>query len=139
MKVSDAMARTISTVSPTDSIERAAQLMKQEDSGFLPVCQDDRLIGVITDRDIVIRGIAGQADLRHAPVAQFMSAEAHSIQRDAELDDAARIMNEHEIRRLPVVEDGGRVVGVLSHGNLVQAMQSDGAADVATLGVTRGA
>jgi CBS domain-containing protein len=67
-----------------------------------------------------------------------MSTEVLTVDGDAELDEAARLMEQHEVRRLPVVKEG-RLIGVLSHGNLVQATRSEGAGDRATLGVTRGA
>jgi CBS domain-containing protein len=133
------MAHTISTARPGDPIQRVAQLMKQEDAGFMPIVDDGgRLVGVITDRDIVLRCIAEGHDVLRETAEHCMSTSPVTVDADAEIENAARIMSEHEIRRLPVVE-GGRLTGVLSHGNLVQAMQSEGPADMATLGVTRGA
>jgi CBS domain-containing protein len=139
MKVREAMARTISTAGPQDTIQHVAQLMKKEDAGFIPIVQDGSLIGVITDRDIVLRCIAdAKSDILKDPVSACMSKDVVSVSPDADLEEAARLMNQKEIRRLPVVE-GNKVVGVLSHGNLVQAAHSEGPADTATLGVTRGA
>jgi len=138
MKVQDAMAKTISTARPDDSLKRVAQLMKQEDSGFIPVANGDQLLGVITDRDIVIRCIAEKDDLTGIRAQDCMSKNVSTIEADAELDEAAGIMEQNEIRRLAVTK-GGKLVGILSHGNLVQATHSDGAGDKATLGVTRGA
>jgi CBS domain-containing protein len=133
------MAHTISTAGPGDSIQRVAQLMKQEDAGFMPIVDDGgRLVGVITDRDIVLRCIAEGHDVLRETAEHCMSSSPVTVEADSEIENAARIMSEHEVRRLPVIE-GGRLVGVLSHGNLVQAMHSEGPADTATLGVTRGA
>jgi len=139
MKVRDAMAKTISTVSPSDTVGRVAQLMKKEDAGFIPVCDGDRLVGVVTDRDLVVRCLAeGHSAPFDEPVAQVMSQGAHTIDAGEDLATAAEIMDRQEIRRLAVV-DGGRLVGVLSHGNLVQATRGEAPADRATVGVTRGA
>ena len=138
MKVQDAMASTISTARPDDSLKRVAQLMKQEDAGFMPITDGDRLVGVVTDRDIVIRCIAEKDDLTGVRAQDCMSTSVSTVEADADLEEAARIMNENEIRRLAVTRDG-KLVGVLSHGNLVQATRSEGAGDKATLGVTRGA
>jgi CBS domain-containing protein len=139
MKVEDAMAHSISTATPEDSLRRVAELMKKEDAGFIPICEGDSLVGVVTDRDIVIRGLAeGATDLANQPAKRYMSTDVVTVEASAELDEAARLMEQHEIRRLPVTE-GGKVVGVLSHGNLVQAFKSEGSADRATLGVTKGA
>jgi CBS domain-containing protein len=133
------MAKTISTASPRDTLRTVAELMKREDAGFMPICEGKSLVGVITDRDIVLRGLAGgdgfSAD---QPAERYMSRDIATISPDAGLEEAAHLMNQREIRRLPVVQNG-QIVGVLSHGNLVQAMHSEGPADEATLGVTRGA
>jgi CBS domain-containing protein len=112
--------------------------MKREDAGFIPVCEGNALMGVITDRDIVLRGIADGAGGLDEPAERIMTRDPATIEAGASLDDAASLMEQREIRRLPVV-DGGRLVGILSHGNIVQATRSEGPADRATLGVTRGA
>ena len=139
MKVREAMARTISTATPKDTLQTVAGLMKKEDAGFIPICEDNKVVGVITDRDIVIRSIAeGHPDILNEPAERSMSRDVATIEADAELEEAARVMEGREVRRLAVM-DKGELVGVLSHGNLVQAMKSQGAADRATLGVTKGA
>ena len=139
MKVRDAMAQTISTAKPGDSIQRVAQLMKKEDAGFIPVVEGDSLLGVITDRDIVLRCIAeGNGDVLEQKVDSYMSKNVATVEAQADIEEAAKIMERQEIRRLAVV-DNGRLVGILSHGNLVQATESEGAGDRATLGVTKGA
>ena len=140
MKVRDAMAETIRTAAPDDRIADAARGMREEDAGFLPVVDDGRLVGVLTDRDIVVRCIAdGSVDPRSASVAQVMSTDVHTIAPEDDLDVAGERMADGEVRRLPVVEDGGRLVGILSHGNLVQATGGRGPAWEATTGVTQGA
>ncbi|MPZ48502.1 MAG: CBS domain-containing protein [Dehalococcoidia bacterium] len=139
MQVREAMAKTISIATPRDSLRRIAELMKMEDAGFIPVCEGDNVVGVITDRDIVIRGLSnGQGDIANEPAERFMSRNVATVQADANLEEAAMIMEQREVRRLPVLENG-RLAGILSHGNLVQATRSDGPGDKATLGVTRGA
>jgi CBS domain-containing protein len=138
MKVRDAMAQTISTARPDDTLQHVAQLMKEEDAGFIPIVEGDRLLGVVTDRDIVVRCVAEGHDVRSERADHCMTPSPVTISADADLTEAARLMDENQVRRLPVVE-GDRLVGILSHGNLVQATGSDGAADRATLGVTRGA
>jgi CBS domain-containing protein len=139
MQVQNAMSRAVRVASPQDPIRRVAQLMKEEDAGFIPICEDDTLLGVITDRDIVIRCIAdGHQDLLNEPVDHCMTRAPIRIDATASLEDAAVLMDAHEVRRLAVVQDG-RLVGVLSHGNLIQATGSDGPADMASIAVTRGA
>ena len=139
LKVRDAMATTIGVASSTDTVTRAAELMREEGAGFIPVCDGDRLVGVVTDRDIVVRCIAeGHGDPAAETVEHVITQYPLTIAPDADLDAAAELMGRAQVRRLAVVDDG-RLVGVLSHGNLVQATQGDGAAAQLTLGVTRGA
>ena len=139
MKVKEAMAMSVSTAEPKDSLKKVAELMKKEDAGFIPIVGGDALLGVITDRDIVIRCLAeGHGDVINETVEHLMTKNVTTIEAEADLDEAAKLMERDEIRRLVVVEKG-KLVGVLSHGNLVQAMGSEGAADRATLGVTEGA
>ena len=138
MKVRDAMAKTVSSAMKSDRVIDIARKMKQEDAGFIPVVENGgTMVGVITDRDIVIRCIAEGHDPRSETAEHLMSREVTIISPDDDLDEAARKMEREEIRRLPVAEKG-RLVGVLSHGNLVQATKNKTAEKV-TEGVTRGA
>ncbi len=137
MKVRDGMARIVHRARKTDKVGDIARTMKQEDIGFMPVVDGEVLIGVITDRDIVVSCIAEGHDPRGETAEHLMKREVTTIGPDEELEDAGRMMEREEIRRLPVVENG-RLVGVLSHGNLVQATKNK-IAERATEGVTRGA
>jgi CBS domain-containing protein len=138
MKVRDAMAKTVSSARKSDKVVDVAQKMKQEDAGFIPVVENGgTLIGVITDRDIVIRCIAEGHDPRSETAEHLMSRQVTIIAPDDDIEQAAKMMERDEIRRLPVAEKG-RLVGVLSHGNLVQATKNKTAEKV-TEGVTRGA
>ena len=138
MKVRDAMAKTVSSARKSDKVIDVAKKMKQEDAGFIPVLENGgTLIGVITDRDIVIRCIAEGHDPRSETAEHLMSRQVTIISPDDDIEQAAKIMEREEIRRLPVAENG-RLVGVLSHGNLVQATK-DKTAEKVTEGVTRGA
>ncbi|TME80258.1 MAG: CBS domain-containing protein [Chloroflexi bacterium] len=138
MKVRDAMAKTVSSAMKSDRVIDIARKMKQEDAGFIPVVENGgTMVGVITDRDIVIRCIAEGHDPRNESAEHVMSREVTIIGPDDDIEQAARMMEREEIRRLPVAENG-RLVGVLSHGNLVQATKNK-TAEKATEGVTRGA
>ena len=139
MKVREAMAKTISSATPDSTVQEVAEMMKKEDSGFVPVVEGERLVGVVTDRDIVIRCLAERhRNCLEEAIDHIMSRNVHTIEPDRDISEAADMMQGDEIRRLAVTE-GGRLVGVLSHGNLVQAMQGEGPAKEATKGVTRGA
>jgi CBS domain-containing protein len=139
MKVREAMAKTISTASPTDTVRQVAELMKEEDCGFVPVVEEGHLVGVVTDRDIVVRCLAdGHDDLGNEMATEVMSTKVVTVGPEDDIKEAAHRMATAEVRRLPVVVDG-YVVGVLSLGNLIQATQDAGPAVEAVLGVTHGA
>jgi len=93
--------------------------MKREDCGSLPVVTDGRLVGIVTDRDLVMRGIAGGKDLAHLAVSEIMTAGPITVAPDATTDDASKLMSDKQIRRLPVV-DKGRLVGMLAIGQLAR-------------------
>jgi len=138
VKVREAMAKTVTSAKKSDKVIDVAKKMKQQDAGFMPVLENGgTVIGVITDRDIVIRCIAEGHDPRGETAEHLMSRQVTIIAPDDDIEEAGRAMQREAIRRLPVAENG-RLVGVLSHGNLVQATKNKMAEKV-TEGVTRGA
>ena len=138
MKVREAMAKTVSSAQKDERIVDVAKKMKQEDAGFIPIVENGgKLVGVVTDRDIVIRCIASGHNPQSDTVEHCMTQQTITIRPEDEIDQAARTMEQQEIRRLAVTENG-RLVGVLSHGNLVQATGGK-VAEKVTEGVTRGA
>lgn len=120
MKVSDVMTRDVRISSPDQTIQEAARMMASADAGALPVGENDRLVGMITDRDIVLRGVAeGKAPT--TKVRDVMSAEVKYCYENQEVDKVARNMGEIKVRRLPVVDRDKRLVGILSLGDLAAA------------------
>lgn len=139
MRVRDAMAADVVSVAPADSLAAAARIMRDTGVGFLPVVDGTRTLGAITDRDIVVRFVAdGGTDASEVSVAEVMTATVHSVGPDDDLAAAGEAMREAAVRRLVVLEEGA-LVGVLSHGALVQATDCEGGGRQATLGVTEGA
>jgi CBS domain-containing protein len=119
MKVSDAMTRDVQLASPKQSIRDAARVMAAIDAGALPVEENDRLVGVITDRDIAVRAVAaGKAPT--TKVRDVMSHEVLYCYDDQDLDEVARNMGEVKVRRLPVLNRDKRLVGILSFGDLAR-------------------
>ncbi|TMG84046.1 MAG: CBS domain-containing protein [Betaproteobacteria bacterium] len=119
MKVSDIMTRDVRLLSPDQTIREAAKLMAEVDAGALPVGENDRLVGMITDRDIVIRAVA-QGKSPDAKVADVMSKEMlYCFDTDA-IDDVARNMAKAQVRRLPVINKDKRLVGIISLGDLAR-------------------
>lgn len=122
MKVSDVMTRDVRFTSPEASIREAARTMAEIDSGVLPVGDQDRLVGMLTDRDIAIRAVA-QGKGPDAKVREAMTAEVKYCFEDEEVDDVARNMAEIKVQRLPVMSRDKRLVGIVSLGDI--AVQGD--------------
>jgi CBS domain-containing protein len=119
MKVRDAMSRDVQVVSPTQSIRDAAKIMAKIDAGVLPVGENDRLVGMITDRDIAIRAVAdGKAPT--TKVRDTMSDEVLYCFDDQDLDEVAQNMSDTKVRRLPVLNREKRLVGIISLGDLAR-------------------
>ena len=117
MKVSNCMTRDVHVASPNQTIRDAAIVMASLDAGVLPVGEKDRLVGMITDRDIAIRGIA-KGKGPDAFVSDVMSAEVKYCFEDEEIDDVLKNMGELQVRRLPVLDRNKRLVGIVSLGDL---------------------
>lgn len=122
MNIRDVMTSNPRTVSPEDSIQNAARIMRDEDTGVVPVVENGRAVGVVTDRDIVVRAVAdGQLD---RPVREIVSGDVITARPDMSTKEAAQLMSEHQVRRLPVVENE-RLVGIVSIGDLAVKEGSD--------------
>jgi len=117
MKVREAMTIKVRTANPEQTICEAAGLMAECDAGILPVSQNDRLVGVITDRDIAIRAVA-QRKSPETPVSDVMSKEVLYCFEDEDLEHVAKNMGEVKVRRLPVLNRKKRLVGIVSVGDL---------------------
>jgi CBS domain-containing protein len=111
------------TVKAGDSVVEAAKLMKGEDAGLAPIVEEGRLVGVVTDRDIVIRVIAEGRDPRETKVEDVASQNVVTIEPQQGLDDALRLMAQHDLRRLPVVEDDGTLIGIVVHDVVQRHLQ----------------
>ena len=116
MKVSEVMTPNPRTVQLSDTIEDAARIMRDEDTGAVPVIEDDRVVGMITDRDIVIRAVA-DGDFE-CTIDDIVSDDVVCATPEMTTAEAADLMAEHQIRRLPVVDDDEQLVGIVSLGDL---------------------
>ena len=117
MKVRDVMSKDVQVARPGDSLQEVATRMASGDFGFMPVAEGDRLIGTITDRDIVIRAVAGGAACT-SPVVEYISRDARTAYADDDLKTVLDAMGDKQIRRLPVLDKNERLVGVVSLGDL---------------------
>lgn len=118
MKVKDAMHAGASWIDPDAQISDVAERMRREDIGAIPVGENDRLIGMITDRDIVLRGLSGKLDPLQLTARDVMSEPIVYCNANEELEDAVHIMERQQIRRLPVIDEHRRMVGMLSLGDV---------------------
>ena len=124
MKISKCMTRDVQLASPTQSIRDAAKMMADIDAGSLPVGQDNRLVGMITDRDIAIRAVA-DGKSPDTPVREVMSQEVLYCFDDQELEEVARNMADIKVRRLPVLNRSKHLVGIVSLGDLSRKQQPE--------------
>ncbi|ARU59698.1 CBS domain-containing protein [Tumebacillus avium] len=118
MKVRDLMTNEVITLKAKHTLQDAAKLMLDLNVGVIPVAEEgDKLRGIITDRDIVVRAVSKGADITKAKINDYMSPKLVSINPSESAEEAAKLMAEHQIRRLPVVEEG-HMVGIISIGDL---------------------
>ena len=135
MRVSEAMTREVRVATPGQSIREVARIMDEINAGSVPVGDNDRLVGMITDRDIAIRAV-GQGKGPDTPVREVMTSETVLYcYEDEDLDHVAKNMSQQQVRRLPVVNRDKRLVGIVSLGNIAQAETK--AASKAVKGVTK--
>jgi len=119
MKVKELMTRDVEFIHPNDSLQTAAQKMRDRDVGFLPVYEGDELVGVVTDRDIVIRGIVGGMNPEAIVGREMVTSPVIHCFDDQDVEDAARLMRQNQIRRLIVLgRNNNQLVGVVSLGDL---------------------
>jgi CBS domain-containing protein len=126
MKAKEAMHKGVDWVDPDTPIIDLAKLMRQHDIGAIPIGENDRLIGMVTDRDIVCKGLAEDSfDARRATARDVMTPGIHCCREDDDLAKAVRHMEELKVRRLPVINKSKRMVGILTLGDISRSAQSD--------------
>jgi CBS domain-containing protein len=135
MRVSEAMTRDVRVSSPNQTIQEAARMMAEIDAGVLPVGDDDRLVGMITDRDIAVRAV-GMGKGPQTAIREVMSSEVKYCFEDDDTQQVARNMASQQLRRLPVVNRDKRLVGILSLGDLA-VMQGEKPAGEALVGISQ--
>ena len=127
--VSDVMTRDVRTLTPQATLVAAAQLMDELNVGAIPVCEGERLLGVVTDRDIVVRGIAREMDARTCTLQDVMSGHVRTVRENDDIDSVLSEMASAQIRRMPVVDAQDKLVGIVSLGDIA-AKDPDDEADV---------
>ncbi len=119
MKVAEIMSRSVRSIGPTESVADAARLMAEHDVGALPVEDSGRLVGIVTDRDIAVRGVA--AGLHHgAPVLRIMSRDMITCSEQDEVEQLLGVMARQQVRRIPVCSEGGALIGMIGVGDVAR-------------------
>ena len=132
MKAKDIMTRKPKSVTPETSVREAARLMKEEDVGVLPVVDrdgSDRLIGIVTDRDIAIRHVAEGHDSSSCPVSEAMTSNVSTAREDDDVDSVMDLMGKEQVRRIPVVDERGGLVGIVAQADIVRKAKDDAKAE----------
>lgn len=124
MKVRDIMSRNVASVNPVATVAEAARLMEEYNVGSIPVCDKKVLVGIVTDRDIVVRNVACGKNPEKTPIRDVMSPGVTTVTPDTEVSDVAKVMGTKRIRRLPVVENN-RLVGMLALGDVARRARHD--------------
>ncbi|HEV8250342.1 MAG TPA: CBS domain-containing protein [Gaiellaceae bacterium] len=120
-KIRDVMTPNPRTVEPSTPVQEAAKLMREEDVGPIPIVESGSVAGIVTDRDIVLKVVAEGSDPSSTPVSDIASRDLVTVDPDQSLDDALRLMAQHQVRRLPVVEEDGRLVGIVAQADIARA------------------
>jgi CBS domain-containing protein len=121
--IREVMTSKLCMIDADKPVAYAAKMMRDEDVGLAPIVEGDRLVGTLTDRDIAVRVVAEGRDPEATQVREVASTDLVTIDPGQDLDEALRLMAEHQVRRIPVVEEGGRLVGVVAQADV--ARQSD--------------
>ena len=119
-RIRELMTESPRTVSSDATVVEAARIMRDDDFGLVPVVDGDRLVGTVTDRDIAIRVVAEERDPSSTIVREIASADLVTIDPEQELGEALRLMAQHQVRRLPVVEEDGRLVGIVAQADVAR-------------------
>lgn len=128
-QVADVMTRGVRSMAPTDTLQMAAQAMDELNVGALPVCEDERVVGVLTDRDIVVRAVAQGRPAESTPLSEVMSGDVECVCEDDPLEEVSEKMEQQQIRRLPVLSTEGKLVGMVALGDLAAKAGSPLAGD----------
>jgi CBS domain-containing protein len=136
MQIAEIMTRDVRLASPQQTLQEAARMMAELDVGAIPVADKDRLVGMLTDRDICVRAVAAGKNPGQCKVGEVMSAEVKYVFEDETTEDLARNMSTLQVRRMPVLDRDKRLVGIVSLGDLATTTGTDDEAKDAISGVS---
>jgi len=128
--IRDLMTSNPTTIEPDKTVVDAAKLMGDEDAGLIPIVEGQKLVGTITDRDIAIRVVAEGKDPQSAKVRDVMTSRLVTVDPEQDIDEELRLMAEHQVRRLPVVEEDGKIVGIVAQADVAKHTSDEQTGDV---------
>ena len=133
MKISEFMSKDVCFVKPDCNTYDAARIMCENHIGCIPVCDEGKkVVGIVTDRDIILRAIACDKKIKTTPVSEIMTTNVYTCNPEAEVTEAQNLMAQNQIRRIPVTDDNYKLVGILSMGDLAQNDKKIGQQNVCT-------
>ena len=125
MNVKDCMCNEVSWVKPNCTIKDCAKIMMENHIGCVPVCDDSKkVVGLVTDRDIILRSVACDKDIKTSPVSDIMTCNVYCCTPDTDVSDAEHLMSQNQVRRIPVI-DNNKIVGILTLGDLATTRDTD--------------
>jgi CBS domain-containing protein len=124
-QVAEVMTETLRTIDADESVAYAAKMMRDEDVGLAPIVEGERLVGTLTDRDIAVRVVAEGRDPEATKAREVASTDVVTVEPTHDLDEALRLMAQHQVRRIPVVENGGRLVGIVAQADVARRQSDD--------------
>lgn len=128
--VQDVMTRNPATCAETSPVVEAAQLMEREGVGSIPVCENGKLVGIVTDRDIALRVVAGGRDPRETKIQDVMTRDPQAVGVDEPIDRVMEMMESRQVRRIPVIDGGGKLVGIIAQADIARMGDDDATGDV---------
>lgn len=134
MKASEIMTASPTCCSPTDSIRDAARIMRDSDCGAVPVTENDRVVGIITDRDVAIRAVA-EGKAADSKVSDVFTRDPRCCRDDADVSEVSKVMTEAQVRRVPIVNANGKCVGIVSQADLARAAKGDSSVSEREVGI----
>jgi len=129
-QIKEVMTSNPRTVTADSTVAEAARLMRDEDAGIVPIIEGERLVGVVTDRDIAIKVAAEGKDPQSTKVTEIAASDLVTIDPQQDLDEALRLMAQHQVRRLPVVEEDGKLVGILAQADVARHADAERTGEV---------
>jgi CBS domain-containing protein len=124
-QVAEVMTEKLRTIDADESVAYAAKMMRDEDVGLAPIVEGERLVGTLTDRDIAVRVVAEGRDPEATKAREVASTDIVTVEPTQDLDEALRLMAQHQVRRIPVVENGGRLVGIVAQADVARRQSDD--------------